>query len=83
MGLRIAFSRMKERFEKVQRGRYWAPFSLAVLPTNLLYSAISEGEQIISRTSKLGGCNLIGNRSRATQGLVYIFGSSIVTVSSK
>src|SRR5882672_5406733 len=64
------------------RGGYWEPLSLAGLPMILLYSANSEGEQIISRTSKLGGCNLKRNLSTATQGFVYIFGSSIVTVSS-
>jgi hypothetical protein len=63
-------------------GRYWLSFSLAGLPINLLYSENSDGEQIISLTSKVGGSNLKGNLSRATQGFVYIFGSSIVTVSS-
>jgi len=44
----------------------------------LLYSANSEGEQIISRTSKLGDFNLKRNLSRATHGFEYVFGSSIV-----
>jgi len=66
-----------------QSHRYWGPLSLAGLPITLLYSANSEGEHIISLTSKLGGCNLKRNLSRATQGLVYIFGSSIVTLSSR
>ena len=51
--------------------------------TNFLYSANSDGEQSISRTSKSAGCNFMGNLSRATQGFVYIFESLIVTVSSK
>src|SRR5437588_4870283 len=62
---------------------YWRCLSLAGLPINLSYSADSDGEQIISRTSKLGGCSFMGNLSRATQGFVYIFGSSIITVHSK
>jgi hypothetical protein len=65
-----------------ERERYWGPFSLEGLPTTLLYSANSDGEQIISLTSKSGGFNLKRSLSRATQGFVYIFGSSIVTVSS-
>src|ERR1700730_9221576 len=63
-------------------GRYWGPVPLAGLPTTLLYSANSDGEQIISLTSKLGGFNLKRNLLRATQGFVYIFGSSIVMESS-
>src|SRR5262245_55400244 len=54
-----------------------------VFPINLLYSAKSVGEQSISLTSKLGGCKSKRKRSSATQRFVYIFGSSIVTVSSR
>ena len=35
---------------------YLLSLSLARLPINLLYSAFSAGEQIISLISKLGGC---------------------------
>src|SRR5580704_15892028 len=54
--------------------------SLTGVAINLLYWSASDGEQIISRTSKSGGCNFMGNLSRANQGSVYIFGSSIFTV---
>src|SRR5207302_9580128 len=62
---------------------YLLPFSLAGSPTNLLYSANSDGEQIICRTSKSRGCKSNRKLSRATQGFVYILGSSIVTVRSR
>ena len=62
--------------------RYLASFPLAGFPMILLYSANSDGEQIISLTSKLGGFNLKRSLSRATQDFVYIFGSLMVTVSS-
>lgn len=61
---------------------HWLPEPLAGFPITLLYSANSDGEQIISLTSKFGGCNLKRNLLRATQGFVYIFGSSMITVSS-
>lgn len=51
-------------------------------PISLLYSAISDGEQYISRISKPRGCNRKGNLLRASHGSVYILGSSIVTESS-
>src|SRR5260370_95310 len=51
-------------------------------PICLLYSAVSEGEQYISRMSNPRGCKRRGNLLRACQGCVYILGSSIVTVSS-
>src|SRR5215510_75795 len=62
---------------------YLLSLPLTVCPINLLYSAKSVGEQSISLTSKLGVCKSKRNRSSATQGFVYIFGSSIFTVSSK
>jgi len=62
---------------------YFSSTPLAGLPINLSYFSISEGEQYISMTSVWGSCNFMGNLSMATQGLVYILGSSIVTVSSK
>jgi len=58
---------------------YW----LAGPPINFSYSDSSEGEHIISLTSKLSGCKLNFSLSRATHGLVYILGSSIMTVSSR
>jgi len=62
---------------------YLLSLPLTGFPINLLYSAKSVGEQSISLTSKLGACKSKRNLSSATQGLVYIFGSLIVTVSSK
>src|SRR5579864_2708368 len=50
-------------------------------PNCLLYSSVSIGAHSISRISKVGACSR--NRSfTATQGFVYIFGSSIVIVIS-
>src|SRR5712692_3676007 len=56
---------------------------LAALPNNLLYFSSSDGEQYISGTSVCGSANFMGNLSMDTHGFVYIFGSSIVTESSK
>jgi hypothetical protein len=50
-------------------------------PISLLYSAMSDGEQYISRISKPRGCNRSGKLFRASHGSVYIFGSSIFIVS--
>src|SRR5580700_1784059 len=58
-------------------------FSLAGPPMNSLYFASSAGEHIISVTSKCADCDLNGSLFKAIQGLVYILGSMIVTVSSK
>src|SRR3989442_1393371 len=70
-------------YERPTWWRYLLSLPLTGLPINLLYSAKSVGEQSISLTSKLGVCNSKRNLSSATQGFVYIFGSLIVTVSSK
>ena len=57
------------------------------LPTgsanSLSYAAVSEGTHSISGMSKPGGCNRTENLSMATQGFVYILGSSIVTLICK
>src|SRR5258706_9591033 len=55
----------------------------AGFPCFLLYVAVSEGEHSISIMSKPGACNRKGNLSRATQGFVYILGSSIAIVISR
>src|SRR5207302_1395431 len=51
--------------------------------TVLLYSCASEAEQIISRISNHSGCSLMRNLFKGFHGFVYIFGSSIVIVTSK
>src|SRR5256885_8321894 len=51
-------------------------------PMALLYFIYSDTEHICSLTSKSGGSNFMGNLFIATQGFAYIFGSSMVTVSS-
>ena len=57
------------------------------LPTgsanSLSYAAVSEGTHSISGMSKPGGCNRTENLSMATQGFVYILGSSTVTLICK
>src|SRR5258706_4723123 len=63
-------------------GHYLRP-RLPGWANRLLYCSNSYGEQYISETSVCGSCNFMGNLSMDTQGLVYIFGSSMVTVSSK
>ncbi len=77
-----------EIYEKVRTSLY-ASYLLAlplegnsVSPISLLYSASSEGEHIISLTSKSAGLKMNCNLSRAIQGFVYILGSSIFTLSS-
>lgn len=63
--------------------RYFAGVGVATgLPTDLLYSATSEGEQINSSGSKSSGRRCSTNLLSASHGSVYIFGSLMVTVSS-
>ena len=52
-------------------------------PSRLLYSASSEGEHIISGSSKLAGFSRKRSLSRAVQDCVYTLGSSIVIESSR
>ena len=59
-----------------------AHFFWPCMPMIFLYSCASVAEQIISMRSVLPGMSLSGSLLRPTHGLVYTFGSSIVTVSS-
>ena len=61
---------------------YFESMPAAGSANSLLYSSVSIGAHSISRISKVGTCSR--NRSlTATQGRVYIFGSSIVMVISR
>src|SRR5438445_5714804 len=62
--------------------RYLASGATLGSPMSLLYSDVSDGAQYISRMSKPRGCSRSGNLFSASHGSVYIFGSSMVTVSS-
>src|SRR5207302_3095921 len=77
-------SQVSCRVNQPQQPNYFF-FELAMAGrlTCLSNSACSEGEQIISRRSKSAGCNRRGNLLRAFQGFAYIFGSMIVSVSSR
>jgi hypothetical protein len=55
----------------------------AGLANSLLYSSVSKGAHSSSGISKLAACSRNRSLSRATQGFVYIFGSSMVMVISR
>src|SRR5712691_9863342 len=65
------------------RGRDGRHCYLLGLAKTFLYSAASDAEGIISIRSVSCGISLRGSLLRGTQGFVYAFGSSIVTVSSR
>ena len=62
--------------------RYFSSGAMLGSPISWLYWVVSEGTQDISRMSKPRGCNRSGNLFSASQGCVYILGSSIITVTS-
>jgi hypothetical protein len=83
-----AFTQVEPRqVGRWQQGLGYFPLPSSPLPTgsanSLSYAAVSEGTHSISGMSKPGGCNRTENLSMATQGFVYILGSSIVTLICK